>query len=63
VGSDGRLREAVGASELVRLSTTEWLRQVAGPAGAEIVQESSGNSILLVDYFRWGRPAGAANHQ
>jgi hypothetical protein len=43
--ASNRLREAVGASELVRLSTTEWV----GSGEAEVVQESSGSTLLLVD--------------
>lgn len=47
--ASNRLREAVGASELVRLSTTEWVRRAAEPGAAKIVQESSGSTMLLVD--------------
>ncbi|MGH4014480.1 MAG: Cas10/Cmr2 second palm domain-containing protein [Pseudonocardiaceae bacterium] len=56
--TSNRLREAVGASELVRLATTEWVHDAVaatGPGGADVVQESSGTALLVVD----GPDAGA----
>src|SRR5215468_1380341 len=47
VFASNRLREAVGASHLLALSTTEWVRQVL-PGGAEILQEASGTTLLRV---------------
>ncbi|HEU0089330.1 MAG TPA: hypothetical protein VFQ77_17075 [Pseudonocardiaceae bacterium] len=50
--ASNRLREAVGASELVRLSTTEWVATAVTASGSgrtETVQESSGSTLLVVD--------------
>lgn len=50
--TSNRLREAVGASELVRLATTKWVHNAVaatGPGGADVVQESSGTALLVVD--------------
>lgn len=50
--ASNRLREAVGASELVRLSTTIWVHEAitaSGPGRADVVQESSGATLLVMD--------------
>jgi len=50
--ASNRLREAVGASELVRLSTTTWVHEAvtaSGPGRADVVQESSGATLLVMD--------------
>jgi hypothetical protein len=47
VFASNKLREAVGASHLLALSTTDWVRQVL-PNGAVIVQESSGTTLVQV---------------
>ncbi|MCA1676522.1 MAG: hypothetical protein LC799_31565, partial [Actinobacteria bacterium] len=50
--ASNRLREAVGASELVRLATTKWVHEAVtatGPGGADVIQESSGAALLVVD--------------
>lgn len=50
--TSNRLREAVGASELVRLSTTEWVHgavAASGPGSMKVIQESSGTALLVVD--------------
>jgi len=54
VFASNRLREAVGASELVRVSTTVWVREAlaALPAGGGWgvpVQMSSGSTLVVVD--------------
>lgn len=49
--ASNRLREAVGASELVRLSTTQWVDAAAAASGpgVDVVQKSSGSTVLVVD--------------
>lgn len=50
--ASNRLSEAVGASELVRLSTTTWVHEAvatSGPGRAEVVQESSGAALIVLD--------------
>lgn len=48
VFASNKLREAVGASHLLAMSTTEWVRQ-ALPPGARPVQESSGTTLVVLD--------------
>jgi len=47
VFASNKLREAVGASHLVAMSTTEWVRG-ALPTGADVLQESSGTTLVQV---------------
>jgi hypothetical protein len=51
--ASNRLREAVGASELVRACTTdwvhEWLSRPAAGASGTVVQMSSGSTLVVVD--------------
>jgi hypothetical protein len=48
VFASNKLREAVGASHLLALSTTDWVRHVL-PVGAKILQESSGTTLVQVE--------------
>jgi hypothetical protein len=61
--ASNRLREAVGASELVRVCTTDWvddwLSRRPADAGGTVVQMSSGSTLAVVDGPDGG--AGAAS--
>lgn len=48
VFASNKLREAVGASHLLVLSTTDWVRQEL-PDGVKIVQASSGTTLVQVE--------------
>lgn len=60
--ASNRLREAVGGSELVRASTTDWVREAAGKVSAggaavTVLQESSGSALVSVDGADAGQEA------
>lgn len=46
--ASNRLREAVGASHLLAVSTTEWVADAAGRVGGTVLQASSGSTLVVV---------------